>query len=327
MLLISKISAQNLNSGLLQIVTGDSLQTNFEISAQENLVKEKIGALCEEVDKKYAELGWNESGCRQIAWSAPYMSSLKNPLIYAEFGKNKKNTTLILSSVHPNEITPIYMGFKFALTLLKAELNESRVIIAPLVNPDGFFKKNPLRQNSNGVDLNRNFFTSDWYSLAKNWWSDRRAKSPGHFPGLIPNSEIETLFQVYLIEKFNPQKIISIHAPLGFYDYDGPGTKLNRSLSESEQRAKKIVHSMAKSAKNYRVVEYSFYPGSLGNYAGIERGIPTVTLELESIEAKKAEDYWLKFSPSLMQAVQFKIDDTIKPVIKSQYFTRAEGDK
>ncbi len=327
MFIFSLLQASDFTSSLENIVTGENLKSRFEVSAEDANMPRKIKNLCLNIDNKYAELGWKKSLCSGQSWSALYMTSGKNPLIYAQFGKNPKNTTLILSSVHPNEITPVYVGFRFLETLAEADLSDSLVIIAPLVNPDGFLKKFPMRQNANGVDLNRNFFTSDWYAQAKNWWSDRRAKSPGHFPGLIPNSEIETLFQVYLMEKFNPQKIISIHAPLGFYDYDGPGNKLNRKLSESEESAKKIVHSMAKTAKNYRVVEYSFYPGSLGNYAGIERGIPTVTLELESIDPKKAEIYFQKFSASLVQAIQYKIDEKIKPEIKSRFFTQLQGGK
>ena len=53
------------------------------------------------------------------------------------------------------------------------------------------------------------------------------------------------------------------------------------------------------------MVDYSFYPGSLGNFAGNERDIPTITLELETTDPKKIDEYWKKFLPGLMQSVKY----------------------
>ena len=89
------------------------------------------------------------------------------------------------------------------------------------------------------------------------------------FSGYLPNSEIETLFQIELLDRFKPDKIISIHAPLGFLDYDGPGDRKPKDLSKSERSQKPCTNDVEKS-RNYRLVDYSFYPGSLGNFAGAE---------------------------------------------------------
>lgn len=283
--------------------------------------KKAVQDLCEALKKTYVSYRWNfnRDGCGStVNWQSKLKSHDGSALMWAEFGKGQ-NTTLILGGVHPDEITPIPMAFRFANHLMaRPDLidSESRVVIAPLVNPDGFLRMKKIRTNGNGVDLNRNFFTRDWYASAKPWWAKKRGKDERHFPGHIPNSEIETLYQIWLIDTFKPDKIISIHSPLGFYDYDGPGERKSTALTESETKARKLVHAMSASSRNYRVVDYSFYPGSLGNYAGNERGIPTITLELETIDASKVDQYWTQFSPGLEQAIRYPFSSAVSPKVK-----------
>jgi protein MpaA len=293
-----------------------------------------VSVLCNRISMQYAPFKWDakRDGCNDsgIEWQTKLKSGAGSPLIFAEFGKGEM-TTLILSGVHPDEITPIPLAFRFA-NYLHANRQiippDTRVVIAPLVNPDGFFRRVSSRVNSQGVDLNRNFFTQDWYAAAKNWWVTRRQKNESHFPGHIPNSEIETLFQIWLIDTYKPDKIISVHAPLGFYDYDGPGDQKLRPLTESEEKARSLVQFMSASSKNYKIVDYSFYPGSLGNYAGNERGIPTITLELETTNPAKTDEYWNQFSPGLIQAVKFPFVNQSAPTAKgSSLFLEPYGYK
>ncbi|MCX6115953.1 MAG: M14 family zinc carboxypeptidase [Proteobacteria bacterium] len=284
----------------------------------------EVNSFCERVKQSYVPYNWDfhREGCDStLPWKAHLKSHAGSPLIYAEFGTGE-NTTLILGGVHPDEITPIPLAFRFANHLQsKPQLvaKDAKVVIAPLVNPDGFFRLKASRTNLNGVDLNRNFFTTDWYTQAQMWWTQKRQNNPRHFPGHIPNSEIETLFQIWLIDTFRPDKIISIHSPLGFYDYDGPGERKKGDLTESEKKAKKLVVAMSDSSKNYKVVDYSFYPGSLGNYAGNERGIPTITLELETTDHRKSDQYWKQFSPGLEQAIQFPFKNSEASELKGTY--------
>ena len=85
-------------------------------------------------------------------------------------------TTLFLSGVHPDELTPIPMGFKLVDYLNKhpelytGKNKNVRIVVAPLVNPDGFLRNVPTRTNANRVDLNRNFFTIDWFERAQKYW-------------------------------------------------------------------------------------------------------------------------------------------------------------
>jgi murein peptide amidase A len=271
---------------------------------REQMVRE----FCTKVNAQFRRYQWNEDACGKVAWRAEVSSKNGAPLIYAEFGSGKSGTTLLLGGVHPDELTPVPIAFRAARHLAEhPELlaEGGRVIVAPLVNPDGFLKQIPTRTNGNGIDLNRNFFTMDWYEKAKKLWIERRSSVASHFPGHFPNSEIETIFQIQLVDMYRPDKILSIHAPLGFLDYDGPGDGRPRMLSTTQVRAKRLVTAISEKSNNYKVVDYSFYPGSLGNFAGNERHIPTVTLELETTDPSKIEVYWNQFLPGILQAVRY----------------------
>jgi len=131
----------------------------------------------------------------------------------------------------------------------------------PVLNPDGLVAKPARRMNANGVDLNRNFPTSQWAKEAKFYWETRTRRDPRRWPGPNPLSEPESRFLHSEMDSFKPDLIVSIHAPYGLLDYDGPSApppKLGRLFLD----------------------QVGIFPGSLGNYAGVNRGVPVVTIEL-----------------------------------------------
>lgn len=295
-------------------------ETDFRIATERQ--PQEIKEFCGKLGEYFKKYAWEADPCGQVKWQATMQSARKNPLVFVTFG-NGHETTLLLSAVHPNEKTPIPMGFRLARHLLKhPELikKDQQIVIAPLVNPDGFFVPNPLRTNSRGVDPNRNFFTLDWYQKSLATWQTARNRSLPHFPGHFPNSEIETLFQVRLIDEFQPDKILSIHAPLGFLDYDGPGDQKPDPLTPTESKARSLAAAISEKSNNYRVVDYSFYPGSLGNFAGNERHIPTVTLELKTTDSRKVDEYWTQFLPGILQAIDYPFKKEIEESRNTQKF-------
>ncbi len=162
-------------------------------------------------------------------------------------------TVLIIGVFHGEEPQGEYLINRYMKTDLSGIKN--RLLIVPCLNPDG--KKQNKRQNANGVDLNRNFPTKNW----------KKTDNPEYFGGNSPESEIETKFMTEIISKFRIDAILSIHAPFKIVNYDGPAKELAKKISE---------------ITGYKVQADIGYPtpGSFGNYAGVERQIPTITLEL-----------------------------------------------
>ncbi|MBL7050326.1 MAG: succinylglutamate desuccinylase/aspartoacylase family protein, partial [Nitrospira sp.] len=212
--------------------------------------------------------------------------------------------------VHGDETPSIYLCMQLTRHILfdsPQTLKDFKVVIAPIVNPDGFFAN--TRHNSNGIDVNRNLPTKDWDKHAQSVW-ERYNKDPRKFPGKQSGSEIESRMQADLIEKYQPDKIISVHAPLGFLDYDGPGDQKYYNLIRVEQRARFLGTNIeANSRKLVKFVDYQFFPGSLGNYAGNEREIPTYTVELPTVKASEAHNYWSDLKYALVKALRFKVYD------------------
>lgn len=151
--------------------------------------------------------------------------------------------------------------------------------ILPVLNPDGLTRK--TRLNANGVDLNRNYPTVDWLE---------RDAGTDYYSGKAAASEPETRIVTDLLARYQPKKIITIHAPYEVINYDGPALDL--------------ANAMAKHC-GYEVTGDIGYPtpGSFGTYAGKERQIPVITLELPETEDLSA--VWPLHRESLYEAIRF----------------------
>jgi protein MpaA len=167
---------------------------------------------------------------------------------------------LIFGGIHGNEPTSTTVAERLIAYLEShPETVAGRTIaILSAANPDGLKKRR--RTNCNGVDLNRNFPAQNWRR------SGRRSKRHGPAPA----SEPETRAIMQAVERFKPQRIISIHSTTrGQHcnNYDGPAQELAELMARSN---------------GYPVRATMGYPtpGSFGSWAGIDRGIPTITLEL-----------------------------------------------
>lgn len=292
-----------------------SLIQSYDLSAhEEKSSSPDIEKWCLETTKAIKHLNWNIDPCTNLPWIIGGYSVSGRALVFGDFQApslthtdpdKKQNKTLIFSTVHGDEITPIYIALRLARWLKEHESNlkNARVIIAPLVNPDGFFNQPRKRVNLNGVDINRNFATRDWDEKAIAIWKKRFKSNARRFPGNKPNSEPETLFQKELIQQIKPEKILSIHSPLGFLDYDGPGSLVLSHFPVD------YIHACDELRKKLKAIHGGFFTGSLGNYAGYELGIPTLTLELPSTDPKKAELYWSQFTKGIETMINFSFEE------------------
>jgi murein peptide amidase A len=88
-----------------------------------------------------------------------------------------------------------------------------------------------------------------------------------YFGGTTGGSEPETRFVMTLVDSLRVGMIITLHAPLTCVNHDGPAEAHARRLAG----LMKLPH---RSDIGYAT------PGSLGTWAGRERGIPILTVEL-----------------------------------------------
>ena len=165
-------------------------------------------------------------------------------------------------------------GEKIELFKVEGNINYSKNILIIGVfhgeEPQGYFaikdfffnKKNIVSKNNL---LNRNFPTKNWQKTSKN---------SEYYGGESPSSEEETKFVVNIIEKIKPDFILTLHSPYSIVNYDGPGKNEAAKISE---------------LTNYPVQKDIGYPtpGSFGTYCGVERNIPTITLEFDENENQK----------------------------------------
>jgi murein peptide amidase A len=171
---------------------------------------------------------------------------------------------LVIGGIHGDEMTSSALVFHW-ITLAQTPPSDMALSIhwrfVPSLNPDGLFSRPSRRTNANGVDLNRNFPTPNWARDAKEYWEIRTRRDPRRWPGPKPLSEPESRFLLEQMDTFKPNLIVSVHAPYGVLDFDGPSvppSKLGRLYLD----------------------QVGIFPGSLGNYGGVHKRVPVVTIEL-----------------------------------------------
>jgi len=270
------------------------------VSAADTSFPKELTNYIRALEKQCAKYGWTDIKPKEIPWEYYRTTQKKHPLIFVHFGDSEKNCVLFLGAVHGDELPTVYLMLKLAHYIKdNPQIFKNKcIVIAPLVNPDGFLSSNPQRVNANGIDINRNFPTKDWSAEALKKWRLRQHKNRRYYPGQKPASEQETMFQIALIKRFNPQKILSVHSPLNFFDYDGPSSDLDSFELWLEKISKESNHPLRK---------FGFFPGSLGNYAGHERSIFTLTLELPSSKSSKAKEYFDKFQTSILKFINLSV--------------------
>ena len=171
---------------------------------------------------------------------------------------------LVIGAIHGDELSSAAVAFHWIKLAEQMPADSPQTIawrFIPVLNPDGVMVQPPQRVNANGVDLNRNFPTPNWERDAKIYWEKRTSKDPRRWPGPKPLSEPESQFLYQQMQSFKPQLIVSIHAPYGVLDFDGPSvppSKLGRLYLD----------------------QIGIFPGSLGHYGGVRKGVPVVTIEL-----------------------------------------------
>ncbi len=203
---------------------------------------------------------------------------------------------LIVGGIHGDELAAVSIVFDWLDRLDRDNPQRLHWRVTPAMNPDGLLDRPSQRMNANGVDLNRNMPTPEWEKFSRIYWEQHTRRDPRRYPGVAPLSEPESQWLASEIKRFQPDVIVAVHAPLAIIDFDGPA-----------QAPRKIGH--------LHLNLLGTYPGSLGNYAGVQHGVPVLTVELPSAGIMPTEKQKAAIWRDLENWLETKIQRKSEPLV------------
>jgi len=245
------------------------LAANEPVVPVTNAASNATAGWCAQIGKRLP--GVTSEQCRKSGLSASGgLSARGQPIMVRRFVPLKAGDPhgvriLLLGGIHGDELTASAVVFQWMQWMQTEPAQDFSWTVVPAANPDGLLAPKPQRVNAHGVDLNRNFPTPGWQQDAPRYWTRATGNDPRRFPGKAPLSEPESRWINAEMERFQPQVVISVHAPFGVLDFDGPAP---------------TPHQFGRLLFN----PVGVYPGSLGNYSGVHKNVPVITIELPNAQ-------------------------------------------
>lgn len=213
--------------------------------------------------------------------SSVYGASLDGVPLHVYLPQEGRAEIVILAAIHGDESETTVVVSEALRCLPEGDLRAAVILCG---NPDGLLRG--TRGNGRGVDLNRNFPTSNWKPDFVHYKSRANdARDIALSPGSEPASEPETRALIALIDQLQPRAVVSLHSALACVD-DSGASHLGRQLAD-------------RCALPF-LTEIGYpTPGSMGTWAG-ERGLNLVTLELEDASLYTLKDRHVPIMLDLM---------------------------
>lgn len=245
------------------------------VSAEAIAEATEVQDQCKRISDRLASLSYMRclshkyelAGGHSVEGSPILIKSFQN-----EKDENRHPRILLIGGTHGNEYASISTIYKWITLLNQSHTDSYDWRIIPLLNPDGLMQKSSSRTNANGVDLDRNFPTNDGDHNAMQYWEENTNRDPEYFPGKKALSEPESQWLAEEIKQYQPDAIITIHAPLSSSAYKSSNIKQSKKGGQYQQ-------------------SITTFPGSFNQYVGTEINIPILTVELpySDIRSTKTE--------------------------------------
>ncbi len=220
-----------------------------------------------------------------------YTAPNKNVSDKNEMEETTHQRILLVGGIHGNEYASVSVIFKWITLIDRYYTGSYDWQIVPLLNPDGLLQRSSSRTNANGVDLDRNFPTSDSDYNAIQYWKENTNRDSKYFPGDHELSEPESQWLAKKIVQYRPDAIIVIHAPHNSLIYDSSGTKQSKNAAQYQQSI----------ATN---------PGSFNQFVGTEMNIPILTVELAYSEIMPANTEIIEIWKNLLKWLNLYIESS-----------------
>ncbi|MEK7184482.1 MAG: M14 family zinc carboxypeptidase [Patescibacteria group bacterium] len=206
-----------------------------------------------------------------------------NPLTAYTFGDGDQPIWFV-AGIHGNEKSSSYLAVDLINYLAAnpgAVPENKRVIVIASANPDGFLRNSRL--NARGIDLNRNFGSSDW----------RRYVRKGRqllYGGRAPFSEKESKALQIHMEHDGVAALVTLHA------------KGNLVNPEFTKASRDLAKRYAELSETPYLENWSSYatPGTLTLWAEERFGAPSITVELPTYNHPD----WQKNFPAILDVIQ-----------------------
>ncbi len=182
-----------------------------------------------------------------------------------EFGQGNE-CLILLGGIHGNEKGTVGLMDRLSEYLIAHDNvvpSDKRVIIVPLVNPDGYYTRED-KLNANGVNLNRNFETSDWIK-------QEDEDDPTTYAGEEPFSEVETTIVRQVAESCSRSVMVSYHSQGGL-------------VSPEDDDASIQLAGWYANKTGYEYYDEWQYAGTATRWLVETTGNPAITVELTNHE-------------------------------------------